>query len=362
MAQSSTAAGIRGEVGRRTAALALVVAVLVALDVFFLSLPSAASTRFPMIVGVIVIEIGLVWLVGDRYVGRAVRDGVKALENIAVDAEAQRQHAEQLASTGRLAAGMAHQIGNPLSAISTYAHRLADQVTPELQGTVQALLREAARIERITAGFIDHSRPREPGAVGADVNQAIEAVLGFLGEQGVIRRIDIDRLIDDQPLPVAATVTELEQTFTNLVLNAADAMAGGGRLSIYTRRVPRTALVDGSMRRAADRTVRVPSPTAVPAPPRPRNERLHQWVADRSDAFVIKLVFADSGHGVKRGDEERIFEPFVTTKPGERGSGLGLSVVRRLVDSMSGLVWVQPSREGGAAFHLVLPLHVDETR
>jgi signal transduction histidine kinase len=337
-------------------------AVLAALDVVFLPLPAAASARALVVVAVIMAEAGLVWLVGERYVGTPLREGVRALEKIAADAGAQRQHAEQLASAGRLAAGIAHEIGNPLCAITNYAHRLEERVPPELRETVHSLQREAIRIERITDGFIDHARPREPGAVGAEVNHAIETVLGFLGEQGVIRRIDIDRQVDDQPLPVAATALELEQTFTNLVLNAADAMAGAGHLTIYARRVPRAALIDGSMSRAADRAITPPVGTAAPAPPRSRNERLHQWVAARSDAFVVKVVFADSGHGVRRGDEDRIFEPFVTTKPSERGSGLGLSVVRRLVDSMSGLVWVQPSREGGAAFHLVLPVHAGETR
>ena len=352
----------RRAVRRRAATLTLVVCGLAVLDVMFIPLPVEAFARFLVAVAVIVVEAGLVWIVGGRYVGNAVSDGVQALERIAADAEAQRQQAEQLASAGRLAAGIAHEIGNPLCAITNYAHRLDERVAPELRETVQALQREALRIERIADGFIYHARPRAPGTVGADVNHAVEAVLGFLGEQGVIRRIDIDRQIDEQPLPVAATALQLEQTFTNLVLNAADAMAGSGRLSIYTRRVPRTALVDGSMRRAADRTAPVPSGPPTLAPPRPRNERLDRWVAERSDAFVVKVVFADSGHGVKRGDEERIFEPFVTTKPSERGTGLGLAVVRRLVDVMEGLVWVQPSREGGAAFHLVLPLHVEEAR
>ena len=72
----------------------------------------------------------------------------------------------------------------------------------------------------------------------------------------------------------------------------------------------------------------------------------------------MKLVVADSGHGVPRGDEERIFEPFVTTKSAGKGTGLGLAIVRRMVDQLDGLIWVQRSREGGAAFHLVLPITV----
>ena len=359
MAQASLAGSALREIRRRTAILAVATGIVALLDLGFLAVPVAGTLRVLLAAVAILAEAGALWLVGDRYVGGAVRAGLAALDGAVAEAEVRRQNSEQLASAGRVAAGIAHEIGNPLCAIVNYAHLLDGRVEPELRDTVRALQREAARIERNTDGFSDHARPREPGHIGADVNEAVASVLAFLGEQGVIRRIDIDRQLDSQPLPVAASALQLEQTFSNVVLNASDAMAGGGRLCINTRRVPRTSLVDASMRRAADRPADGLASIAGPPPvPRPRNEPLHQWVADHSDAFAIKIVFADSGHGVARGDEDRIFEPFVTTKPRERGTGLGLSVVRRLVESVDGLVWVQPSREGGAAFHVVFPVYV----
>jgi len=254
----------------------------------------------------------------------------------------------RLASTGRVAGGLAHELGNPLCAITNYAHSLEPRVAPELRPTLHSLQREAARIQRMMDGMIDHIRPREPGTASADVNVALIETLSFLGDQGALRRITVDQRLDTAPLQVRGTDLELEQVFANLVLNAVDAMPGGGTLAFWTRRIPRTALADGSPRRAGDALVHEPSR---------RDGRMDQWLAAHGAPHVVKIVVADSGHGVARGYEERIFEPFVTTKEADSGTGLGLSIVRGIVDAMQGIVWVQRSREGGAAFHLVLPLH-----
>jgi two-component system NtrC family sensor kinase len=254
----------------------------------------------------------------------------------------------RLASAGRVAAGLAHELGNPLCAITNYAHSLEEKVTPELRPAVHSMQREVSRIQRMMDGLTDYARPREPGARGADVNVALRDTLGFLNDQGVLRRITIDDKLDDRPLPVNGTALELEQAFANLLLNAADAMPAGGNLALWTRRLQRTTLVDGASHRPGDK--------AAPVPFR-RDERVERWVASHDTAQVVKIVVADSGPGVAHGLEERIFEPFVTTKAPEHGTGLGLSIVRGIVNNLGGLVWVQRSREGGAAFHIVLPVH-----
>jgi two-component system NtrC family sensor kinase len=279
---------------------------------------------------------------------RRLRARVSSLESERDAARAQSEAVGRLASAGRVAAGLAHELGNPLCAITNYAHSLEPKVAPELRPAVQSLQREVARIQRMMDGMIDYSRPREAGASGADVNVALRDTLGFLTDQGVLRRIAIDDRLDAAPLPVRGTALELEQTFANLLLNAVDAMPAGGTLAIWTRRLPRTTLVDGSLRRPGD--------DASPVPVR-RDDRMERWIASHEIAQVVKIVVADSGHGVADGHEELVFEPFVTTKTPEHGTGLGLSIVRGIVNRMGGLVWVQRSREGGAAFHIVLPVH-----
>ena len=272
-----------------------------------------------------------------------------------LEAEGHRDQAERLASSGRVAAGLAHELGNPLCAIANYTHSLENTVAPEARPLLTSLRREVARIERLAEGFIAHATPRA-AELRADVNVSLRETLSFLGDQGVFRCITVSENLDESPLPVIASTVQLEQLFANLVLNAADAMPGGGALWLWNRRDVAEVLLDADRRRSAD--VMRPSEPAervvVSDAGRPRAE----WLAAHTGREVVKLVVADSGHGVPRGDEERIFEPFVTTKSAGKGTGLGLAIVRRMVDELDGLIWVQRSREGGAAFHLVLPITV----
>jgi two-component system NtrC family sensor kinase len=271
---------------------------------------------------------------------------------MSADGDLDNDAVARLVSAGRVAAGLAHELGNPLCAITNYAHSLEDKVAPELRPIVQAMQREVARIQRMMDGLIDYARPREPGTPGADVNVALRETLRFLGDQGVLRRITLDEQLDTAALPVHATALELEQAFANLLLNAADAMPGGGKLALWTRRISRDTLTDGTLRRPYD---------SAPSVEIRRDERMERWLTANAVTHVVKIVVADSGHGVERGNEERVFEPFVTTKAPQHGTGLGLAIVRGIVNTMGGLVWVQRSREGGAAFHIVLPEYTGDT-
>jgi two-component system NtrC family sensor kinase len=302
-----------------------------------------------IVTGVLGVAVGAV--IGGLGVRRRSRRTVASLESQLAAARTGSEAVKRLASAGRVAAGLAHEVGNPLCAITNYAHSLEEKVAPDLRPTVQSLQRETSRIQRMMDGLIDYARPREAGAIGADVNTALRDTLRFLGDQGVLRRITIDERLDTAALPVKGTALELEQAFANLLLNAADAMPAGGQLALWTRRLPRPTLIDGSLRRAGD--------DGAPVPFR-RDERVERWVASHEMAQVVKVVVADSGHGVEHGHEERIFEPFVTTKAPEDGSGLGLAIVRGIVNTLGGIVWVQRSREGGAAFHIVLPVYAGD--
>jgi signal transduction histidine kinase len=268
-------------------------------------------------------------------------------------AEGQRDQAERLASSGRIAAGLAHELGNPLCAIANYTHTLETKVAPDARPLLTSLRREVARIERLMDGFIAHATPRAADP-RADVTDSLRETLSFLGDQGVFRRITVSEDLDGSPLPVAASTVQLEQLFANLLLNAADAMPGGGALWLWNRRDVADVLLDSGRRRSAD-VMRPSEPTERVAINDAGLQRA-EWRAAHAGCEVVKIVVADSGHGVRHGDEERIFEPFVTTKGTGKGTGLGLAIVRRMVDELDGLIWVQRSREGGAAFHLVLPV------
>jgi len=293
--------------------------------------------------GAVAAALAAGWLLG-----RGLRRRVSSLESELEHSRVEFEAAKRLASAGRVAAGLAHEVGNPLCAITNYAHSLEEKVAPELRPAVHSIQREVSRIQRLMDGLIDYARPRAPGAPGADVNVALRDTLRFLADQGVLRRITIDEQLDPAALPVQGTALELEQAFANILLNASDAMPGGGRLTVLTRRLPRGGAVDESRRRAGD------DAAAVRARP---DGHMEQWLTSHATEQVVKIVVADSGPGVAHGQEERIFEPFVTTKPPEEGTGLGLAIARGVVNGMGGGIWLHRSREGGAAFHILLPVH-----
>jgi signal transduction histidine kinase len=257
---------------------------------------------------------------------------------------------EKLASVGRFAAGVAHEVGNPLAAINAYAHILRDQATsqPAAAQAVQEIRREVDRIDRIIRGLLDYSRPRKATPYAVDVNDVVTAVTELLKTQGVLKRIDVSFDFAPPPPRVFGNRHDLEQILVNLFLNAADAMSGVGRLVVHTELIRSEVLQRGLPRR-----------TDVELKPvlRGPNPRARVWL-DRASrpVDVVNIVIADSGPGVPSEFSERVFDPYFTTKEPGRGTGLGLAIVARIVDGLGGTIWVTPAREGGAAFHLLFPL------
>ena len=279
-------------------------------------------------------------------------DAVVELERLRTEVAEQRAQSERLASAGRLVAMLLHELGNPVSAIVNYAHILEGKVPPDLKPTAASLQREAFRIVKLRDGFMDFVRPKQPSEGGADLNAAVQETLGFLSDQGALKRIEVDLQVSDAPKPTRGTALELEQAIANLVLNAAAAMPEGGRLVIWAERFNREVLLAASKRRTDENEGRI-------IHPRRSDDQLTTWLASLDVEEVVKIVVADSGHGFHHGNLEKIFEPFFTSRASDDGVGLGLTVVRRMVDSMDGIVWAQKSREGGAAFHIVLPVQSD---
>jgi len=255
---------------------------------------------------------------------------------------------EKMASIGRLASGVAHEIGNPLGAINGYLHilRTTAPEAPEARDALVALERESARIDRIVRGLLDYARskPRSTGEV--DLNDTARHVVELLTTQGALKHIELELHAAKHATFVLGDRHDLEQAFVNLLLNAIDAMNGRGHISIALRHTSRTELLMGA-RRATDSGAR---------PLNRASARAIKWVESaEGDAFVAVTV-ADSGPGIPLADQERVFEPFFTTKEPGRGTGLGLAIVARAIENSSGISWVSPSREGGAALRILLPL------
>jgi hypothetical protein len=258
--------------------------------------------------------------------------------------------AEKLAGIGRLAAGVAHEIGNPLGAINGYVHllRRALRHEPGMVETLDGLEQEALRIDRIVRALLDYARPRRTTPAPVDINECARGAVLLLETQGALRKVEVRLDLDRRAAPVAALRHDVDQVFVNLLLNAVDAMDGTGRIVVCTRVTDAARLLAPNARRAGD--------AEGDAPPREPSAKVRAWI-DRSPRLdVLEVVVADSGRGVAPENAERIFDPFFSTKAPGKGTGLGLAIVARTVESLGGAIWVQPSREGGAAFVLLLPI------
>jgi two-component system, NtrC family, sensor kinase len=258
--------------------------------------------------------------------------------------------AEKLASVGRLAAGIAHEIGNPLGAINGYTHivrrRLAGHpLAEELNG----IERETNRIDRIVRSLLEYARPRRATGTRIDVSEAAAVVAAMLRDQGALRDVAVAFDMAGNLPALVGDRHEFEQALVNLLLNAVDAMDGTGAITIAARVDSLGVLRGGGGVRKHDTAASMSHRDAAP--------RATAWLHRVKDAeAVLTLTIADSGPGVAPEAADRIFDPFFTTKAPGKGTGLGLAIVARVVENLGGVVWVRPSREGGAAFVLMFPV------
>ncbi len=217
---------------------------------------------------------------------------------------------EKLATVGRLAAGVAHEIGNPLSAVLGYVEYLRDGrgVTPELQASLfERMDRELSRMGDSIRRLLDFSRPSPPDPHREDLAEIARAAAELVRFQRACKNVQID--VEGAPAPaVLVDRGRLKQVFVNLLLNAADALDGQG------------------------------------------NVRIHVVAADGG----VRAAVTDDGPGVTPEIRERLFEPFFTTKPAGSGTGLGLAISQQIVEEAGGrLSYVDGGP--GATFEVWLP-------
>ena len=263
-----------------------------------------------------------------------------------LDAQSQLVRAEKLATVGRLAAGIAHEIGNPLGGASTYLEVLRRRgAEPEVVGALQ---RELDRIDKIVRSLLDYARPQEDPLVPVDPDKIVRAAFELLRAQGAFRNVRADTDVGMHVPEVMGRAHILEQTLVNLLLNAIDATPLGG------------SIVIGARRWAYEPGQSLPKRASDPGDSRfPRLSERRPARVEFADGQPGTLIFvADSGPGVTPEDREKIFEPFYTTKAPGQGTGLGLAIVARSVHDMGGVVWVDNAREGGAAFKLFFPIAI----
>lgn len=256
---------------------------------------------------------------------------------------------EKMASLGRLAAGVAHEVGNPLGAINGYTHLIKRRVAhdPEALGMVRDLEREAARVDRIMRGLLDYARPRRTSSSLILVSESVARVVELLTEQKVFAHLTLEVTLDPSLPSVRLDAHSLDQVLVNLLLNAAQATPSEGRIHISAHLTSVEGALGMGVRREGDRR--------DVSMPRSASLRLGAWRDGARPEALIELVIADSGPGIPDDDLDRVFDPFFTTKAPGAGTGLGLAIVARTVEDAGGIVFARKSREGGAAFVVLLP-------
>jgi two-component system NtrC family sensor kinase len=276
----------------------------------------------------------------------------RAMAEDLLDVQSHVVRVEKLAGIGQLAAGVAHEVRNPLGALGTYVEVLRHRGTdPVVTDDMRCALE---RIEQIVQGLVDYARPgvvppARSAPAATDLNATVRRVVDFLEAQGTFREHEVElSLAPELPL-VRGNPHQLEQVVVNLLVNAAQA-APGGRIAVGTLAKAFESGHAATARQAegtGERPRRVPSRAWAT---RPRRRDL----AVGSPGAI--LFVADDGPGVPEADRERIFDPFFTTKQPGEGTGLGLAIVARTVYESGGVVWVDPAREGGAVFKVFLPI------
>ncbi len=239
---------------------------------------------------------------------KKLRDSIKSLN----ETQQQLLQSEKLASVGRLAAGVAHELNNPLGGILLFTNILLKKLekSPD-RDALTKVANEAERCRNIVQGLLDFSRQSKSERRPANLNQIIESTLILLKEQALFQNIRIDLQFASLP-PVLVDRFQIQQVILNIVLNAAEAMKGHGHIIIKT-------------------------------------STAHE---DR-----VTMSITDDGPGMSAITKERIFDPFYTTKPVGEGTGLGMAIAYGIIQKHQGDIKIKSELKRGSTFTIFLPRH-----
>jgi PAS domain S-box-containing protein len=235
------------------------------------------------------------------------------LENVTERAQLEKQllEREKLSSIGLLAAGVAHEVNTPLAGISSYAQMLIQQVPDNdpKQKLLEKIHLQTLRASGIVNNLLNFSRTGDADFREVEVNQVLDDTIQLLEPQLRNSRVEILLHYGKELIPAQGNASKLQQVFMNLILNARDAMPDGGRLTIQTRMVETSLVID----------------------------------------------FRDTGLGIDPENIARIYDPFFTTKDIGQGTGLGLAISYGIIQEHGGRIFVESRPNEGAHFTIKLP-------
>jgi PAS domain S-box-containing protein len=236
---------------------------------------------------------------------------------VRVELETQLRLREKMASLGLLAAGVAHEVNTPLTGISSFTQMLHDQMSEDdpRAKLLEKIERQTERASKIVNNLLNFARQGRVSFVPVRLNDVVRDVLSLLEHQLTRARVKVRLELGEDVPEVMGDENKLQQVFLNLILNAQDAMASGGWLTIVTS-------------------------------------------ASADEPHEVVAIVSDTGQGIGQDDIKRIYDPFFTTKrAGASGTGLGLSITYGIIQEHSGHIGVESSLGQGTSFQIRIPAH-----
>ncbi|RKZ31167.1 histidine kinase [bacterium] len=228
-------------------------------------------------------------------------------------AQDQLIQSEKLSSLGKLAAGIAHEINNPLTSILINSHLISEKLQGDekFRENLELIIDETSRCSKIVEGLLEFSRQTPPEKRLADINDIIEKTLLLFESQIIIHNVEVEKKLDARIPKIMVDIGKIEQVFTNIVLNALEAMPEKGRLTVESR--------------------------------------------ISTDKKSVEIEISDTGCGIPKEALGKIFDPFFSTK-GTKGTGLGLSISYGIVEQHGGTIEVKSEVGKGSTFIVLLPI------
>jgi two-component system, NtrC family, sensor kinase len=242
---------------------------------------------------------------------------VQLMENQQAQFDHLAAQMDKMSSLGRMAAGIAHEINNPLAGILLYSSNMSKKVPHggPLEEGLNIIIKETQRCKTIIQGLLEFARDREPQKVPADINAIMETALGIVENEFRLRHVGLERQLAEDMVKTLLDENQIEQVFINLLLNAVHAVSENGNVIIQT------AVDPGSNK--------------------------------------VRVEIADNGCGIAAEDIKKIFEPFYSTKA--KGTGLGLAVSYGIVQNHQGDIRVLSTPGQGTRFTLEFPIRTENS-
>jgi signal transduction histidine kinase len=234
------------------------------------------------------------------------------------DTQVQLIQAEKMASLGKLAAGVAHQLNNPLNGITLFTRLVLEEYNLEQQARedLNRVVKNSMRCRDIVKELLEFARQTKQKISLQDINKAILRTLFLLEDQSLFQNIEIKKELDPDLPQIPVDRQQMNHVFMNIILNAAEAMDGYGELIVRTK------------------------------------------CSSTGEELVVEII--DNGPGIPNEIMAHIFEPFYTTKEEGKGTGLGLSIVYGIIENHNGRIYVCSEPSGGTTFVIKLPVSQPE--